>query len=406
MQSGTDSSTHILSPWLVLMMAVATGITVASLYYVQPLLNTIATEFALSPSKAGTAVTAAQFSYGLGLLLLVPLGDLWEKRTLIVSMCLLCACGLLLCGFAPSFEWLLLGTFIAGLFAVSAQILVPFAATLASPEQRGRVIGTLMSGLLLGILLARTAAGAISSLSHWRTVYLIAATLMTVNGLVLLFALPRHHVATGLSYVKLIKSVGQLMIEEPALRLRAFLGMTAFSLFGLFWTTLAFLLARPPYEFSDATIGLVGLTGIAGAFSANMTGRLADRGKGVAATRAGLLGLLLAWLPLGFAPTSFAALLIGILILDCSVQLVQVSNQSVIYKLRPQARNRLNAGYMTCYFVGGAAGSTLAAYLFEHYDWVGIVGAGMVIASIGMITGLVALRTSRSSEPSKSTSAK
>jgi predicted MFS family arabinose efflux permease len=403
----SDSShPQSLGPWLVLMMAVATGISVASLYYAQPLLNTIATEFTLSPSTAGSAVTASQLSYGIGLLLLVPLGDLLEKRALIVTMCLLSAGGLLLCGLAPDFQWLLLGTAIAGLFAVAAQIMIPFAATLAAPEQRGRVIGTLMSGLLLGILLARTAAGAISSLSHWRVVYLIAAALMTINGLILLLALPKHHVPTGLSYARLIKSVGQLMIEEPVLRLRAFLGMTAFSLFGLFWTTLAFLLARPPYEFSDATIGLVGLTGIAGAVSANMTGRLADRGKGVAATRAGLLGLLLAWLPLGFAPSSLAALLIGILILDCSVQLVQVSNQSVIYKLRPQARNRMNAGYMTCYFMGGAAGSTLAAYLFEHYDWAGIVSAGAVIAGIALATGLATLRASRNPESRESKPAK
>jgi predicted MFS family arabinose efflux permease len=391
-QPNNLSSRQVLSSWLVLMMAVATGISVASLYYAQPLLNTIANDFALSPSTTGIAVTTAQLSYGLGLLFLVPLGDLWEKRTLIVIMCLLSAIGLLLCGVAPSFNWLLFGTLIAGLFSVAAQIMIPFAATLASPEQRGRVVGTLMSGLLIGILLARTAAGLISSLSHWRVVYLIAAALMIINAIALTFTLPRHQTSTSLRYGQLIKSVGQLFIREPVLRMRAILGMIAFSLFSLFWTPLAFLLASPPYEFSDATIGFVGMTGIMGAIAATIAGRLADRNKSITTTRVGLLGLLLAWLPLSFASSSLPALLAGILILDCSVQLVHVSSQSAIYKLQPQARNRLNAGYMTCYFMGGAIGSTLAAYLFEHYQWTGIISAGASIAGTGLIFGLLMLR--------------
>ncbi|MCM2320867.1 MAG: MFS transporter, partial [Pseudomonas sp.] len=183
--------TPSLSRWLVLLMAFATGVAVASNYYNQPLLQTLAEQFDLSYAKAGMLVTTAQVSYAVGLILLVPLGDLLERRGLIVGMALVVAGGLLLSALAPSFTVLLLGTALAGMFSVVAQVLVPFAATLAAPHERGRVVGTLMSGLLLGILLARTVAGTLSALGNWRSVYLLAAAVMTITALALWFALPR-----------------------------------------------------------------------------------------------------------------------------------------------------------------------------------------------------------------------
>ena len=388
-----------LSTALILLMATATGLAVASNYYAQPLLHTIAQELGLSMSSSGTVVITAQLSYGAGLLLLVPLGDLFEQRRLIVSMTVLSALGLLLSAFAPSLTLLLLGTAVTGLFSVSAQVLVPMAASLTDPQSRGRVVGTLMSGLLLGILLARTVAGTLSSAGDWRTIYLLAAALMFISAIALYCALPNHHQSAGLSYPKLLGSVFRLFVEEPVLRLRALLGLLTFSLFALFWTPLAFLLALPPYGYSDAVIGLFGLAGAVGAVAANWAGRMADRGKGQQATTAGLLVLLACWLPMAFAGSSLAALLIGVLALDFAVQLVHVSNQNAVFQIRPAARNRLNAGYITCYFIGGALGSLAGAQTYPVYGWEGIVMVGAVIATLTLAVWGYALQRESKLQP-------
>ncbi|WP_225920066.1 MFS transporter [Pseudomonas vanderleydeniana] len=380
----SDTMNKPLSTALILLMATATGLAVASNYYAQPLLHTIAQQLGLSMATAGTIVITAQLSYGAGLLLLVPLGDLFEQRRLIVVMTLISAVGLLISAFAPGLPWLLLGTALTGLFSVVAQVLVPMAASLTPPEQRGRVVGTLMSGLLLGILLARTAAGTLSSFGDWRAIYLLAAGLMFVCAFALSRALPQHRQNAGLTYPALLGSVFRLFVEEPVLRLRAVLGLLSFCLFALFWTPLAFLLANPPYGYSDGVIGLFGLAGAVGAMAANLGGRMADRGRGEFATTIGLLALLLSWLPLGFAGHSLAALLVGVLVLDFAVQLVHVSNQNAVFKVRPAARNRLNAGYITCYFIGGALGSLLGAQLWGPYGWNGIVVAGGLISALAL----------------------
>lgn len=370
---------------LILLMATATGLAVASNYYAQPLLHSIAQQFGLSTASAGTIVIAAQLSYGAGLLLLAPLGDLFEQRRLIVTMVLVATAGLVISACAPSLPWLLLGTALTGLFSVVAQVLVPMAAALSAPEQRGRAVGTLMSGLLLGILLARTAAGFMAELGGWRSIYVLAAVLMAISALALYRSLPRHHSHAGLKYPALIGSVFRLFVEEPVLRLRSLLGLLAFSLFALFWTPLAFLLSNAPYHYSDAVIGLFGLAGAIGALAANWAGRLADRGKGPLGTTVGLVTLLLSWVPLGFAQQSLVALLVGVLLLDLAVQLVHVSNQNAVIVLRPEARTRLNAGYITCYFIGGALGSLLGTQLFEVHGWDGIVVAGLVIGALALV---------------------
>lgn len=373
-----------LSRALILLMATATGLAVASNYYAQPLLHSIAEQFGLDTASAGTIVIAAQLSYGAGLLLLAPLGDMFEQRRLIICMVAIATLGLVISACAPSLPWLLLGTALTGLFSVVAQVLVPMAATLSAPEQRGRAVGTLMSGLLLGILLARTAAGFMAELGGWRSIYVLAAALMALTAIALYRSLPQHHTHAGLKYPALIGSVFRLFIEEPVLRLRSLLGLLAFSLFALFWTPLAFLLANEPYHYSDAVIGLFGLAGAAGALSANWAGRLADRGQGSLGTTVGLVALLLSWVPLGFAQSSLVALLVGVLLLDLAVQLIHVSNQNAVIVLRPQARTRLNAGYITCYFIGGALGSLLGTQLFQRQGWMGIVTAGLIIGAVAL----------------------
>jgi MFS family permease len=252
----------------------------------------------------------------------VPLGDLFERRRLIVVMSLLSAGGLVISACAPSLTWLLVGTAITGLFSVVAQVLVPFAATLAAPEHRGRVVGTLMSGLLLGILLARTVAGLLSSLGDWRLVYAIAAGTLVLTALALQRGLPRFHHSAGLGYFALLRSIGVLFVQEPVLRQRTLLGACSFAMFAIFWTPLAFLLAQPPYAYSDATIGLFGWSVPPARWPRAWPGACptaADR----RATAIALVLLLLSWLPLGLSAHSLLALLVGVVVLDLAAQLLR-----------------------------------------------------------------------------------
>ena len=378
-------TTQGLSPALILLMSVATGLAVASNYYAQPLLDTIARAFNLSASSAGFIVTAAQLGYAAGLLFLVPLGDMFERRMLIVSMTLLAAGGMLITASSQSLTMMIIGTALTGLFSVVAQILVPLAATLASPEKRGKVVGTIMSGLLLGILLARTVAGLLASLGGWRTVYWVASVLMVVMALALWRGLPKVKQENHLNYPQLLASVFSLFTQDKLLRTRALLGCFTFANFSILWTSMAFLLAAPPFNYSEGVIGLVGLAGAAGALGARPAGGLADKGKSHLTTSAGLVLLLLSWAAIWYGHVSVLALIVGILVLDLTVQGVHITNQTVIYRVKPEARNRLTAGYMTSYFIGGAAGSLISASAWQHAGWSGVCAIGAIVATINLL---------------------
>ncbi|CZW20284.1 MFS transporter [Enterobacter hormaechei] len=378
-------TTQGLSPALILLMSVATGLAVASNYYAQPLLDTIARAFDLSASSAGFIVTAAQLGYAAGLLFLVPLGDMFERRMLIVSMTLLAAGGMLITASSQSLTMMIIGTALTGLFSVVAQILVPLAATLASPEKRGKVVGTIMSGLLLGILLARTVAGLLASLGGWRTVYWVASVLMVIMALALWRGLPKVKQENHLNYPQLLASVFSLFTRDKLLRTRAVLGCLAFANFSILWTSMAFLLAAPPFNYSEGVIGLFGLAGAAGALGARPAGGLADKGKSHMTTSAGLVLLLLSWAAIWYGHVSVLALIVGILVLDLTVQGVHITNQTVIYRVKPDARNRLTAGYMTSYFIGGAAGSLISASAWQHAGWTGVCAIGAIVAAINLL---------------------
>ncbi|NII09955.1 MFS transporter [Oleiagrimonas sp. C23AA] len=378
-----------LSRSIVAVMATATGLAVASNYYAQPLLDTIARQFDMSSTAAGTLITAGQAGYAIGLMLLVPLGDLFEKRRLIVLMTVLSAIGLVISGAAPTVWVLFAGTALTGLFVVVAQLLVPFAATLAADHERGRVVGTVMSGLLIGILLARTAAGALALVGGWRTIYFVAAGLMLICALVLWRMLPRHHSHAGMRYPRLLLSVLKLFVEEPLLRARAAIGGLLFAAFSVLWTSLAFLLARPPYHYHDSVIGLFGLVGAAGALAASAAGRLADHGRTRWSTLIGLALLALSWVAIDMGSHSLAALIIGIVVLDLAVQGVHVTNQGLIYSLDARARNRLTSAYMTCYFLGGAFGSLVSGMAFSWAGWRGVCLTGGAISVAALVLGLL-----------------
>lgn len=378
-------TTQGLSPALILLMSVATGLAVASNYYAQPLLDTIARAFNLSASSAGFIVTAAQLGYAAGLLFLVPLGDMFERRMLIVSMTLLAAGGMLITASSQSLTMMIVGTALTGLFSVVAQILVPLAATLASPEKRGKVVGTIMSGLLLGILLARTVAGLLASLGGWRTVYWVASVLMVIMALALWRGLPKVKQENHLNYPQLLASVFSLFTQDKLLRTRALLGCFTFANFSILWTSMAFLLAAPPFNYSEGVIGLFGLAGAAGALGARPAGGLADKGKSHLTTSAGLVLLLLSWAAIWYGHISVLALIVGILVLDLTVQGVHITNQTVIYRVKPEARNRLTAGYMTSYFIGGAAGSIISASAWQHAGWSGVCAIGAIVATLNLL---------------------
>lgn len=381
-----------LTRFIVLLMAMACGLAVASNYYVQPLLHTISVEFGLNTTQAGSLVTIAQLSYAAGLILLVPLGDLFERRALISGMALLSAMGLLVIAFSPNIYVLYLGSAITGFFAVTAQVLVPFAATLAAPHERGKVVGIVMSGLLIGILLARTIAGALAEFGSWRTVYWVAAILMTVMTIVLYRVLPRYRVSANMSYLGLLRSVVSLFGEEPLFRARAFLSALMFALFSVFWTSMTFLLAAPPFGFSDGIIGAFGLAGLAGAYAATRFGKLADKGRANTSTRIALVLMVLSWGVLAWAPWSVSAMVVGIIVLDLAVQGVHITNQSTIYRLRPEARSRLTSGYMTSCFLGGAFGSLVSAAAYAQWGWTGVVVTGITLSLIAAFYGIFTRR--------------
>ena len=375
-----------LSPALVALMSVATGLSVACNYYVQPLLETIARSFDLSVNQAGFIVTTAQLGYAAGLLLLVPLGDMLERRGLIVTMSLLAAMGMVITALSSSLAMMLVGTVLTGLFSVVAQILVPLAATLAAPEKRGKVIGTVMSGLLLGILLARTVAGGLAQLGGWRTVFWVASILMVLMSLALWRYLPRYRQSVPLNYPQLLGSIFKLYGGNRVLRTRAMVGCLSFANFSVLWTSMAFLLASPPYNYSEGMIGLLGLVGAAGALAARQAGSLADKGKARITTTLGLLIMLASWGITAVGAHSLLALIVGIILLDLAVQGVHITNQSVIYRRMPEARNRLTSGYMTSYFIGGAVGSLVSASAFQAAGWYGVCIAGTILTLLNLLS--------------------
>lgn len=373
-----------MSRRLVAVMAVATGVAVANTYYAQPLLHTIGAAFGVGPAAAGLIITASQIGYAAGLVLLLPAGDLAERRRLITLTSLATAVALAGAALSPSPVALVAAVAVVGFTSVVAQILVPFAASLASDAERGSVVGTVMSGLLMGILLARTVAGGIAQFWGWRTVYWVAAGLMLVTAAVLRRELPRYRERTALSYPRLLASIGTILREEPVLRWRAAYGALSFGAFSVLWTALAFLLSGPGYRLGDGAIGLFGLVGAAGAAMASLAGRLTDRGGARLLTAATSAVLVISWLPIWAGTHSLAALLVGIVLLDVAAQGLHITNQSEIYRLRPDARSRINAAYMTAYFAGGAVASAASAAVYGAFGWTGVsaVGAGFGAAAV------------------------
>lgn len=363
-----------------LLMALACGLCAGGNYFNQPLLHSIAEHFGVDEAAAASSVTLAQTAYAAGLLLLAPLGDKLQRRGLAVALMLLAAAGQALCGQAQSLPVFLLGTLVAGLFSVAAQVLVPMAAALALPGQSGRAVGWVMSGLLLGILLARSVAGMVSEAWGWQAVYQGAAAIMAVVALWLWQALPASRNPSPVSYPQVLSSMWRLLCSQAGLRQRTLVSALAFASVSVLFSTMALQLSGGPLGLDDGQIGLIGLAGAAGALVATQAGRLVDKGLGRVSCAIGALALLLSWPMLWWGGAHLGWFVLGMVVIDLGLQCLNITNQASVAQLLPAARGRMNAVYMTGYFLGAAAGSALGTLAWSRGGWQGACALGLALA--------------------------
>ncbi|WP_207481851.1 MFS transporter [Arenibaculum pallidiluteum] len=367
-----------------LLFAVAAGLAVANAYFAHPLLDLMSEDLRLPRATVGLVVAATQAGYGLGLIFLVPVGDLIDRRKLVVGQLLLLVAALVAVANASTGPMLLASMAMTGLLAVVTQAFVAYAASLVRPAERGHVVGIVTTGIVLGILLARTVAGASADLSGWRSVYLLSALLTFIVAAILAKALPRDvRARSRIAYPRLVGSMFTLFVDEPVLRIRAIIGMLIFAQVTTLLTPLVLPLSAPPFSLSHTVIGLFGLAGAAGALGAAKAGRWTDRGHGQRVTGVALILMLVAWLPISLLSHSIWWLIAGVLVLDFGLQAVHVTNQGMIYRQRPEAQSRLTAAYMVFYSLGSAIGSSSSTLAFDHAGWTGVSALG---AAIGVVT--------------------
>jgi len=369
---------------MVWLMATSVGVVVANIYYAQPLLADIAHSFGLTVTQAGVIAMLSQVGTAMGMFLFVPLGDKFERRALITVLMLGAVASLLLFAVAPNVVCLAAASFAVGAFAATVHVVVPFAAHLASDQQRGRVVGTMVGGILFGVLLARTFSGWIGALFGWRAVYGIASVGILILAAIMRAQLPASRPALVISWADLMRSTLHLVRRHALLRESALLGAMCFSAFSAFWTTLIFFLESPAYHYGSAVAGFFGLVGAVGAAGAPTFGHLAEKHGPRATIRVALWLGMLSFILMGFIGGYFAGLIISVILMDLGIQITHISNQTRIYSIDPSARSRLNMVYMFCYFVGGALGSYLGAVCWHHAGWWGVCsfGAGILCLAI------------------------
>ena len=374
-----------LSRGLTLVLAASAGLVVANLYYNQPLLDLVRASFGATQRAVGWIATLTQLGYGAGMLLLVPLGDRYERRGLIVGMTFAVALALVAVALAPTLETLALASFVLGLTSMVPQLIVPFAAGMARPHARGRVVGTVMSGLLMGILLSRTLSGIVGAHLGWRAMYAIAAAMMLALALALRLALPRQEVEEKATFAALFRSLFTLVRDQPVLRRHAALGALTFACFSVFWTTLAFHLATPPHHHGSEVVGAFGVIGVVGVLAAPLVGRYSDAYTPRVVNGAAVLVVLLSFVVLGAFGGSLLGIAAGVILLDLGAQSNHISNQTRIFGLDPARRNRLNTVYMTSYFGGGALGSWLGALVWSRAGWTGVTLLGIALSVVALV---------------------
>jgi predicted MFS family arabinose efflux permease len=369
---------------LTFLFALAAGAAVANLYWAQPLLDVIADDLRAPTAHAGWLVTATQIGYAAGILLLVPLGDVLDRRRFVPVMMLCAAVALVLCALAPTFGVLLVAVTALGVTTVSGQVLTPLAGDLAADGERGRVVGTVVSGLLTGILAARTISGLIADVAGWRAVFAFAGAVAVLFAALLGRAIPALPPKARMSYPRLIASVGTVVRRDRTVRWTMALGASGFAALTMFWTALTFLLSGPPFGYPVSVIGLFGLVGLAGALAAQRAGRLHDRGWSVPATGAAWALVLVSFGLAFFAGRSVALVIVVVVLLDVAVQAQGILNQTRLFAVSHEARSRLNTAFITGNFIGGAAGSAAATVLWSAGGWRAVATAGIVLSCFAL----------------------
>ena len=376
---------------LVLMLAIVCGITIANGYYNQPLLAQISRDFGVSVQQVGLVPTFSQMGIALGVLLLLPLGDLVENRRLMLIMLSATACALVGMAVSPNIHWLQAASFATGFTTLVPYLIQPFAAHLAAPQERGKVVGIVSSGIFIGILLARTVSGFVGEHFGWRMMYWIASILMISTAIALAKFLPKHQPTTTLLYGKLLRSMVTLIKNEPRVLQAALTQAMLFASFNAFWTTLIFFIETPPYHYSSQAAGLFGLVGVVGASAAPLVGRLADRKSPRLAVGVAIAIVLLSWIVLWGEGRQLWGLIVGVTLLDLGLQAGHVSNQSLIFSLLPHARSRGNTIYGVTNFIGAALGSSIAAWSWSVGQWNGVCIFGLLLSL--MAIGLYLIRS-------------
>jgi predicted MFS family arabinose efflux permease len=381
--------------WLVGLLAVGSGMTVANLYYAQPLLSSLSQVFHLDTATAGVLITVTQIGYVVGMLFLVPLGDRLEKRRLISLLLAVATVALAVAGFATSFPMLFAASLVSGATSVVAQILVPYAASLAPDHTRGRIVGRVMSGLLAGILLSRTVSSLVSDVAGWRYVYFGSAVLMALLALALRVALPQQAPTTSLAYGQVLRSMFRLVRTHPALLRRGLYQAAMYAAFSAFWTTVSFVLTGPRFHYSPIGVGVFALVGAAGAAVAPLAGRWADRELARPVTGIAFVVAALAFAVAGFGQRQIILIALAGILIDVAVQTTLILGQHTIYRLDAGARSRLNSAFMAVFFAGGALGSQLGSLAYHAAGWTGVSVLGSALPLIALAYWMSERRSGR-----------
>jgi predicted MFS family arabinose efflux permease len=374
----TESPSIGMDRKLLFLLTLTAVLCTGNVYFAQPLLGRIASEFGRTPGSVGFIPTLSQLGYVSGLLFLTPLGDTLEKKKLLISLLIAASVGLLLFAISPTFAFLSVAAFLIGLTAILTQILIPFVAILSTPKERGRNLGVLLSGALIGVLISRTLSGVLGERFGWRNVFLIASGVMLLLSAILAVALPKHEPETRLPYHRLLHSVWLLYKKVPGVREIAINGALCYGALSGFWASLAFYLQSPVYHQGPALAGEFGLVGAVGALGANISGRYSERIGSRKLVQICIYMLMVAFLILMLFGRHMAGMIAGVIVLDLFAQAATVSNQTQLYTLNSDAKTRLNTIYKMFYFTGGALGSASSAIAWQHFGWNGVCAVGLV----------------------------
>jgi predicted MFS family arabinose efflux permease len=371
-----------LSKKNVLFMAMATGLIIANLYYCQPLIVLIADEFAIPHADAGTITYLTQAGYAIGLFFMVPLGDKLERKSQILYTTFASVIALIIAATAQSYLVLEIASLLIGITSIVPQLILPLAASMSAPEERGKVLGTIMSGLLIGILLSRTLSGFVGDLFGWRAMFWIASLLCLVLFFIIKKQFPTSKAVFNGSYGRLLGSLFTLIKEQPLLREATLINIFCFAQFGAFWTTMVLLLSADPFNFNSATVGLFGIVGASGALAAPLVGKLGDKGNSRIAIGYGCALIALSFIVFYFSISSVIGIVIGIVLLDVGLQGVHISNQTRVYSILPEARNRMNTVFMSFSFLGTAAGSAFGLFLWQFGGWHAVALGSLLLSGL------------------------